>query len=111
MALGLIDAEERAAFVRASEKLVNDFIGSLPSLTIVSSLILGATHMHSVGRPVPWKADPTEFQAEHGEAAATTLLWVTYLTNVTAEAIAILVISSACWYRLVITMYRLVITM
>ena len=101
---GTISAEEREEFDRQAAKLCSEFVAGLPNLTVACSIIIGATHMHSMGRPRPWGAEG-DFADNYGLGSAQMLLWLAYGTNVVLQTTAVTVMVNAYWYRLLMTTY------
>ena len=87
---GVISEAERKEFDKRAEKICADFVASLPNLTVAGSIIIGATHMHSMGRPAPWQFE-TDFAEEYGSGGAKALVWLAYGMNVFVEILAVTV--------------------
>ena len=100
---GAISTEERAAFHRLAEKIVNDFVSAQSSLSIVSTLLLSATLNLTIG---PWQAVTREpgqsFKAYQGDVDAyQPLMWVAFSLNIILLMLAALVMILSIWFRMI----------
>ena len=103
---GAISTEERAAFHRLAEKMVNDFVSAQSSLSIVSTLLLSATLNLTIG---PWQGVQREpgqnFKAYliklQGDVEAyQPLMWVAFSLNIIVLMLAALVMILSIWFRM-----------
>ena len=96
---GEIDEQQRQLKGGA---LVADAAITCSSMSVVSSLIIGLTHLQAIGRPVAWMASE-DFLAEYGEDAAERLLYVAQAFNAMTEALAIAMLMLCVPFRVLLT--------
>ena len=85
---GNITQAELAAFEGQAGAFVQQVVSNCQTMSVVGTLVMGLTHNNSIGRPAPWSASKDLIEA-YGEDAADGLMWMTYLSNVSAELLAI----------------------
>jgi len=97
-----LDDAEVEEFEKAGNKLCSSVADTLGSLSIVGTLLFGATHLATIGRPVPWR--PTEEAIEaFGREVAARLMGAAYITNVLVEGGALALVIVCIWYKIVLT--------
>ena len=94
---GQIDAEELKAFTVKANKIISDFLNFMNTWTIVSALVVAASHTNNIGRPSPWVAAP-EFESIYGAGVKEALLWAAYTTNMLLECLALTVLVHSSLY-------------
>lgn len=85
---GVVSEDELAWFTAKSKEQLGQFMTLLPSMAVVSTLVLGLTHAQSIGRPKPWTVAAASEEAL-GELPSFTLLVVSYSLNLLCELIAV----------------------
>ena len=102
---GEIDADERREYQMQGERLINNAIQGCQNTALVAAMLIGASHLANIGRPVPWSASD-EFVRMHGQDIADGLLWVTFACNVLVELGALLLLGY-CTFGRVLLVYVL----
>ena len=95
------DAEYRQ-FREGGQRLLTETVTTCANLGVVGALLIAATHMTTIGRPVPMKAS-SEFEEAFGEDVAHVMLWLTYSTNTLTECLALFVVITSVIGRLILT--------
>lgn len=80
---GKIDDEEWARYEKLGDMLISDSVQMCGNIGIVGALLLGQTHLITMGRPVPFELS-VESADEYGEW----LLWLAYSFNAASECAA-----------------------
>ena len=95
------DAEYRQ-FREGGQRLLTETVTMCANLGVVGALLIAATHMTTIGRPVPMKAS-SEFEDAFGEDVAHIMLWLTHSTNTLTECLALFVVITSVIGRLILT--------
>lgn len=98
---GEVDGQELVEYQRLGEALVASTSNQCSTLGVVAALLMTATHMTTVGRPIPL-ASSEAFTKAHGEDAAEAMLWVAYALNATTEMMAAVVLVVTIYTRLLL---------
>ena len=98
---GDVDDLELAEYGRAGEALVANTSAQCSTLGVISALMLTATHMTTIGRPVPL-ATSSEFTQAHGQPASAVMLWIAYSLNATTEMLAAVLLIVTIYTRLLL---------
>ena len=80
---GNIDERKRQAKGR---EMVQDAAATCSSMSVVSSLMIGLSHLQAIGRPDVWEASPESLEY-YGEEAAEELLWAVHAVNALTEGL------------------------
>ena len=80
---GDINDEEWANYEKVSDALIADSVAMCGNTALVSSLLLGLTHLITMGRPIPY-----ELSADSSVAFGEWLLWTAYGFNTFSECAA-----------------------
>ena len=99
---GRIDDEEWARYEKLGDMLISDSVAMCGNMGIVGALLLGQTHLVSLGRPIPY-----ELSEESAEAFDEWVLWLAYAFNVASEGGAFFTLCIAVITRNNLTNVRL----
>mmetsp|Transcript_49345 Transcript_49345/g.81946 ORF Transcript_49345/g.81946 Transcript_49345/m.81946 type:complete len:311 (-) Transcript_49345:238-1170(-) len=99
---GHICKEELANFEKYGKELVTNAVGSFGNCAIILSLLIGATHLQTISRPVPWSVSPL-FASVYGIDAGEAVLWVAYGLNCLTEVLCIIALVACIFHRFLIT--------
>ena len=90
---GNIDEKERQT---KGQEMVQDAASTCSSMSVVSSLMIGLSHLQAIGRPDVWEASP-DFLEYYGEEAAEQLLGAVHAVNALTEALYAPGTSNLAW--------------
>ena len=87
-------------------QIIDDSLTLLPSdhvlrsanFAIISALLFGAAHAITMGRPKPFAPDEKTVEA-YGEDVTTVVVWCAYGLNVTAQSLALGIVTSSIYIR------------
>lgn len=91
---GQIDESEWSTYERLANQLIDDSVTLCGNLALVGTLVLGLTHLVTIGRPTPL-AVSDESAAFFGATASAWLLSLAYLFSVVCECCAFFVLCCA----------------
>ena len=94
--LGSLPLSQFAAFQDLMTKLMGSWGSQLQMLSVVAALMLGATHVHTIGRPIPWRASE-DFTESFGAVPGTAMLVTAYTLNLACELLAFMLLASSCY--------------
>ena len=82
---GEIDDQEWAQYEKVGDLLIADSVAMCGNMGIVGALLLGLTHLVTLGRPLPYELSEASSAFFGGDRS---VVWVSYTCNVAAEAAA-----------------------
>jgi hypothetical protein len=97
----MTDAEYRK-YLEGGQRLLSDTVTTCANLGVVGALMIAATHLTTVGRPVPMRPSDS-FVDEFGDDASRTVLWLTFASNTLTECLALFVVIGSVIGRLILT--------
>ena len=95
---GSIDEAEFNSSRTSGEKCVANAVAGCANFAIISALLFGATHLTTIGRPIPWHPSP-DTEEEFGPIKIHICMWTIYGLNVLAETLALSIIITSIFIR------------
>ena len=97
---GTLDDSEFQEYERRGNKMINETNGTLGTIQIVAALLIGATHLTGIGRPIPWSESVSaESLNLLGTRACDGLLVLAYVLNALTETLALTILVMCIMFR------------
>ena len=91
---GTIDDDEWVQYQKLADRLIEDSVTLCGNLALVSTLLLGVTHLVTIGRPQPFVLSDASLEA-FGERNGSVLLGTAYFATVLCECCSLFVLCCA----------------